>query len=95
MLSEQHSRIALLSLISFCDRYFWYVANSGGISSGLFLMEMSVDRLIAVWAPMKAARLCTASKAKKLIVATAVVTFGINLNMFWTYDYGVDPDTGN
>jgi hypothetical protein len=43
---------------------------------------------------MKAATLCTTSKARKLIVATAIIMFGFNINLFWTIEYTVDPISG-
>jgi hypothetical protein len=70
-----------------------YSANAFGISSGLFLAEMSVDRAIAVTYPMKAGSLCTASRATKVTAVTFAVTIITNVQAFFIYKVP-DPPNG-
>jgi hypothetical protein len=65
-----------------------------GMLSGLFLAEMSVDRLIAVRFPLAAPSICTTSRAKKTVVISAVTITVLNLHIFFVYNYVKDPNTG-
>ncbi|XP_064638356.1 uncharacterized protein LOC135494367 [Lineus longissimus] len=69
-----------------------FAGNAFGMTSGLFLAEMSLDRAIAVSLPMKAASICTASRATKVISFTFVAMMVCNLQTFFTYEI---PDPPN
>jgi hypothetical protein len=43
---------------------------------------------------MSAPRLCKASRARKVVIITAIVITLINLNTFFTYEYVKDEGTG-
>ncbi|XP_064627862.1 G-protein coupled receptor 183-like [Lineus longissimus] len=72
----------------------WYLEYSFAISSGFFLMEMSVDRLIVVRFPMAAGRICTTARAKVTVFMTLVLIFGLNSNVLFVYKYNFDESTG-
>jgi hypothetical protein len=72
----------------------WYLGYSFAITSGFFLMEMSIDRLIVVRFPMAAGRICTTARAKLTIIVTLVLVFGFGSNFLFIYDYNYDPVTG-
>jgi predicted secreted protein len=75
-------------------RFAWYVTYTCAILSGLYLAEMSTDRLIAVRFPMAAPRLCTTSRAHKTVIITTILIAALDLNIFFTYQYIRDPETG-
>jgi hypothetical protein len=62
--------------------------------SGFFLVEMSIDRLIAVRFPMSAPRLCTRSRAIKTVIVTTVLVVIFNLQLPFVLDYVKDPVSG-
>jgi hypothetical protein len=70
------------------------MAYTYAMLSGLYLAEMSVDRLIAVRFPMAVARLCTTSRAIKTVVITAVLVIIFNLQIPFVMVYVRDPVTG-
>ncbi|XP_064630980.1 cysteinyl leukotriene receptor 1-like [Lineus longissimus] len=63
--------------------------------SGFFLAAMSIDRAVAVRFPMAAPRLCTTSKAKKVVLIGSFIMTAANSNLFYTYEYVKDPITGH
>ncbi|XP_064637380.1 cysteinyl leukotriene receptor 1-like [Lineus longissimus] len=63
----------------------YYLSHTGAILSGLVLMEMSVDRLIAVRYPMEARTRCTVSRALKVITVSAIFVSGANLHIFFIF----------
>ncbi|XP_064622786.1 C-C chemokine receptor type 3-like [Lineus longissimus] len=73
--------------------FIWYGADAFAITSGLFLAEMSIDRAIAVTFPMKAASICTASRALKVTVVTCVIQLTFNIQAFFSYKLP-DPPNG-
>jgi hypothetical protein len=75
-------------------RIHWYMGNVTAMLSGLYLAEMSIDRLIAVRFPMSAPRLCTTSRAMKTVVITAVLVIIFNLQVPFVHVYVNDPSTG-
>jgi hypothetical protein len=72
----------------------WYVVHTPAILSGLFLAEMSIDRLIAVRYPLKAVTLCTRERAKKICLITGVLIVIAELHFFLSFKYFEDPHTG-
>jgi hypothetical protein len=70
-----------------------YLADGFAICSGLFLAEMSIDRAIAVMYPMKAATICTASKAVKITIATGTLEMFIHGMTFFVLRVP-DPPNG-
>jgi hypothetical protein len=62
--------------------------------SGLFLAEMSLDRMLAVRFPMKAASLCSTTRAKVTVVLTTVVIVAINVHLMFALKYVSDPILG-
>ncbi|XP_064635362.1 proteinase-activated receptor 2-like [Lineus longissimus] len=60
----------------------WYGGDGFAIISGLFLAEMSIDRAIAIMYPMKAATICTASRAVKVTLATAAIELFLQAQAF-------------
>jgi hypothetical protein len=80
--------------IRFLHRFHWFWSYATAMLSGLFLAEMSIDRLIAVRFPMSAPRLCTTSRAKKIVAVTTVVFTVLNLNTFFTHEYVKNKETG-
>jgi hypothetical protein len=62
--------------------------------SGFFLVEMSIDRLIAVRFPMSAPRFCTRSRAIKTVIVTTVLVVIFNLQLPFVLDYVKDSVTG-
>ncbi|XP_064642970.1 probable G-protein coupled receptor B0563.6 [Lineus longissimus] len=70
--------------------FFWYWSYTAGMSSGLYLAYMSLDRAIAVTFPLKAKTFCTTSRAKKAVSMTFFIPAILNVNMFFTYQ--VDKD---
>ncbi|XP_064643680.1 uncharacterized protein LOC135497750 isoform X2 [Lineus longissimus] len=82
---------------SFREVFFqleWYLAFCPAMLSGLFLAEMSVDRLIAVAFPMAATRLCTNKRAYITVGVTTAIIAPLNINIFYTYQHYEDKDTG-
>jgi hypothetical protein len=77
-----------------CIRWIWYLVYLFAILSGLFLAEMSLDRLIAVRFPMVAVRYCTTSRAWKTVIVTGFVIALMNANVFYTYRYHRDDVLG-
>ncbi|XP_064619894.1 thyrotropin-releasing hormone receptor-like [Lineus longissimus] len=71
-----------------------YVLYTSSILSGLFLAGMSVDRLIAVRFPMDAQRLCTTSRARKLVFGLTVFISLVNLHLFYVVRYFKDKELG-
>ncbi|XP_064630979.1 cysteinyl leukotriene receptor 1-like [Lineus longissimus] len=63
--------------------------------SGFFLAAMSIDRAVAVRFPMAAPRLCTTSKAKKVVLIGTFIMTAANSNLFYTYEYVKDPISGH
>ncbi|XP_064621121.1 uncharacterized protein LOC135483979 [Lineus longissimus] len=76
-------------------KFAWYITYTCAILSGLYLAEMSTDRLIAVRFPMAAPRLCTTSRAHKTVIITTILIAALDLNIFFTYQYIRDPVTGS
>jgi hypothetical protein len=70
------------------------VLYTTGMLSGLFLAGMSVDRLIAVRYPMKAARICTTYRAKVLIILSSIIVMGLNVHVFYIFHYLRDEELG-
>ncbi|XP_064643078.1 uncharacterized protein LOC135497247 [Lineus longissimus] len=63
----------------------WYSAYTFGPISGLCLALMSIDRVIAVRFPLRAARLCTTGRAKRSVVITYTAIMTVNLHIFVVY----------
>ncbi|XP_064622888.1 uncharacterized protein LOC135485084 isoform X2 [Lineus longissimus] len=74
--------------------WIWYVIYLFAILSGLFLAEMSIDRLIAIRFPMSAVKFCTRFRAWKTIIFTTILITVLNANVFWTYAYSMDEELG-
>jgi hypothetical protein len=83
-------RISLFLL----NRFQGFFTYAMAMLSGLFLAEMSIDRLLVVRFPLSAPRLCTVSRTRKLVIVTTVVFALLNLNTFFTHEYASDSDTG-
>ena len=77
------------------SRWAWYIIYLHAILSGLYLAEMSLDRLVAIRFPSLAVRLCTTSKAWKTCLATFLVIAILNANMFYTYRLEKDEILGS
>jgi hypothetical protein len=71
----------------------WYLSDGCAFCSGLFLAEMSVDRAIAVMFPMKAATICTASNAAKVVIATGAFEMLLHVMTFFVLRVP-DPPNG-
>ncbi|XP_064650033.1 uncharacterized protein LOC135501714 [Lineus longissimus] len=63
----------------------WYSAYTFGPISGLCLALMSIDRVIAVRFPLRAARLCTTGRAKRAVVISYTAIMTVNLHIFVVY----------
>jgi hypothetical protein len=61
------------------------IGCSSAMTSRLSLAAMTVDRACAVLFPLKARTLCTASRAKKVIVIVTIIEFGLDVNIFFTF----------
>jgi hypothetical protein len=59
--------------------------------SGMFLAEMSLDRMFAVRFPMKAASLCSTTRAKVTVAITTLLIVPLNLHLFFVLKYVRDP----
>jgi hypothetical protein len=81
-------------VIHFDFRGAFYINVTCAVLSGLFLTANSIDRVIAVRFPMAAPRLCTISRAKKVVVGSSVLIVILNLHSFYTWAYIKDPVTG-
>jgi hypothetical protein len=68
-------------------RWIWYIVYLFAILSGLFLAEMSLDRLIAIRFPATAVKYCTTSRAWKTVLVTSILIALLNANLFYTYRY--------
>jgi hypothetical protein len=62
--------------------------------SGLFLAEMSLDRLLAVTFPMKVSSLCTTARAKVIVLVTSAIILVANIHLFYVMKYVFDRNTG-
>ncbi|XP_064635624.1 growth hormone secretagogue receptor type 1-like [Lineus longissimus] len=78
----------------FIFKFVWFMVFNCGMLSGLFLAEMSIDRLIAVRFPMTAPSICTTSRAKKTVVISAMIITVLNSHIFFVYSYVKDQNTG-
>ncbi|XP_064642449.1 uncharacterized protein LOC135496833 [Lineus longissimus] len=76
-------------------KYHWFITATTSMMSGLFLAEMSLDRLIAVRFPMSAARLCNKSRTRKIIAITTILVTLFNLNTFVTHKHARNRETGD
>jgi hypothetical protein len=74
----------------YASRMTWYVGYTAAILSGFYLMEMSMDRLIAVRFPMSAKVRCTTTKATRAIIITLVVVAVVNVHILLTFTYDKD-----
>ncbi|XP_064622278.1 somatostatin receptor type 4-like [Lineus longissimus] len=81
------------STIAKVHLFIWYSANTFGMSSGIFLALMSIDRAIVVQFPLKARTICTPSSAKKALSFFFVPAL-ININFFFTFKVHKDKLTG-
>ncbi|XP_064631722.1 thyrotropin-releasing hormone receptor-like [Lineus longissimus] len=72
--------------------FMWYGADGFAVCSGLFLAEMSVDRAIAVIYPMRAATICTASRAVKITITTGVLELLVHTQTFFVLDVPNPPN---
>jgi hypothetical protein len=61
--------------------------------SGLYLAEMSVDRMLAVKYPMAATRLCTTKRAKVVVGVSTITVLIVNLYLLYI-NAARDPDLG-
>ena len=71
-----------------------YVLYTSSMLSGLFLASMSIDRLLAVKYPMDAQRLCTASRARKTVLALTGFISAANIHLFFAINYIKDKELG-
>jgi hypothetical protein len=62
--------------------FLWY--SAGDVALWLIL-AVTVDRYIAVALPFKARHMCTAKRARIVIIVLAALAAGKNLNAFWAY----------
>ncbi|XP_064620959.1 growth hormone secretagogue receptor type 1-like [Lineus longissimus] len=76
------------------NKFHLYFMYTSSMLSGLFLAEMSIDRLIAVRVPMAASRLCTTKRAKVTVIISSLIIGTANLHVLYIYRYIRDPETG-
>jgi hypothetical protein len=70
------------------------VLYTSAMLSGLFLAEMSLDRMLAVRFPMKAASLCSTTRAKITVILTTIVIVALNVHLMFALKYVRDPVLG-
>ncbi|XP_064640810.1 proteinase-activated receptor 1-like isoform X2 [Lineus longissimus] len=75
-------------------KFHVYVLYTSAMLSGLFLAEMSVDRMLAVKYPMAASRLCTTKRAKIFVIVTTLVILTLNLYLLYIGKATHDPALG-
>jgi hypothetical protein len=93
-LQMEHIKTSCYRDFTFQFRFHVYMVSISGMSSGLFLAAMSIDRLIAVRFPLAAARLCTAKRAKLTVILIPIFIMIFNINIFFVFDYFEDKKTG-
>ncbi len=66
-----------------CKTVMWLFLTSLHLSAW-FIVAMSMDRFLVIWFPFRASRICTATRAR-MVVIVFLVTMAIgNSHVFWT-----------
>ncbi|XP_064630682.1 growth hormone secretagogue receptor type 1-like [Lineus longissimus] len=75
-------------------KYYYFVTYTCGMTSGLILAAMSIDRFIAIRYPMTAKTICTVKKAKIIVITIPMIVTGLNLSTFFCHSIMKDGTSG-